>query len=111
MPYLVYNLDNAINSSFSDAGASSSRTECDDIARYRCGGQIRPVDTQGSNSYNCDCRAERNKIIQFREQTALLDMNMLVLAKDIHGDLVPNCFEVRAGRRPKWLTAGNVRDG
>jgi len=45
---------------------------------------------QGSNSYTVIAGPNDNKIIQFREQTALLDMKILALAKDIHGDLVPS---------------------
>lgn len=103
MSYVVYNLDNAINSFFSDAGASSSRAECDKIARQRCGGRIRPVDIQGSNSYTVIAGPNDNKIIQFREQTALLDMKTLALAKDIHGDLVPGCSEVGRIGNPSSL--------
>lgn len=94
MPYVVYTLDNAIDSFFSNAGASSSKTECDDIVLQRCGGQVRPVNIQGSTSYTVIAGQNDKKIIQFREQTALLDMSMLALAKDTHEDVVPSCSEV-----------------
>lgn len=51
MPTVVYSLDNAIDSFFSEAGASSSKKQCDDVVRRRYGGQIWPVDIQGSSSY------------------------------------------------------------
>ncbi|KAI0430726.1 hypothetical protein F5Y09DRAFT_307095 [Xylaria sp. FL1042] len=94
MPNVVYTLNNAINSFFSEAGASSSKMQCDDFVRRRYGGQIRPVNIQGLTSYTVIAGPDSNKIIQFREQTALLDMNMLKLAKDIHGEVVPSCSEL-----------------
>jgi hypothetical protein len=94
MPNVVYTLNNAIDSFFSEAGASSSKTQCDDFVRRRYGGQIRPVNIQGLTSYTVIAGPSGNKIIQFREQTALLDMNMLELAKDIHGEVVPSCSEL-----------------
>lgn len=94
MPHVVYTLDDAIDSFFSDAGASSSRMQCDEVARQRCGGEIRPVDIQGSSSYTVIAGPSGNKIIQFREQAALLDMQMLALAKDVHKDVVASCCEL-----------------
>ncbi len=94
MPTVVYTLDNAIDSFFSEAGASSSKMQCDAVARQKYGGQIRPVDIQGSSSYTVIAGPSGDKIVQFREQTALLDMNMLALAKDIHGHVVPSCSEL-----------------
>lgn len=94
MPHVIYTLDNAIDSFFSGAGASSSKRQCDDVARQRCGGEIRPVKIQGSTSYTVIAGPSGNKIVQFREQTALLDMHMLALAKDIHKDVVASCSEL-----------------
>jgi hypothetical protein len=37
-----------------------------------------------------------DKIIRFREQSATLDVDMMVLAKGIHGDIVPTCVECRS---------------
>lgn len=94
MPTVVYSLDNAIENFFSDVGASSSRMQCDDFVRRRYGENIRPADIQGSSSYTVITGPSDNKIIQFREQDALLDMNMLALAKAVHGDVVPICSEL-----------------
>ncbi|KAI1377176.1 hypothetical protein F4677DRAFT_48241 [Hypoxylon crocopeplum] len=94
MPHIIYTLDNAIDSFFSDAGASSSKMQCDEVARQRCGGEIRPVDIQGSTSYTVIAGPSGNRIIQFREQAALLDMHMLALAKDIHKYVVASCSEL-----------------
>lgn len=94
MPCVIYNLDRAIEKFFTDAGTSLSRAECDEIARARCGGQVKPVDIQGSNSYTVVAGPHKNKIIQFREQAALLDTKVVELARDIHGDIIPSCQEV-----------------
>ncbi|KAL5437685.1 hypothetical protein PMIN06_010463 [Paraphaeosphaeria minitans] len=94
MPNVVYTLNNAIDTFFSKAGASSSKIECDDFVRRRYEGQILPVNIQGLTSYTVIAGPKGNKIIQFREQAALLDMNMLELAKDIHGEVVPSCSEL-----------------
>lgn len=94
MPNVIYSLDSAINSFFSDAGASSSKVQCDQFAHRRYGGHIQPADIQGSTSYTVIAGPSGNKILQFREQSALLDMNMLALVKDIHGDVVPSCSKL-----------------
>lgn len=94
MPQVIYTLDNAIDSFFSEAGASSSKMQCDEFARQRRGGEIQPVSLQGLTSYTVVAGPSGNKIIQFREQTALLDMDMLALAKDIHKDVVASCSDL-----------------
>lgn len=33
MPHVIYTLDSAIDSFFSEAGASSSKAQCDEVAR------------------------------------------------------------------------------
>ncbi|KAM0433867.1 hypothetical protein ACHAPT_003810 [Fusarium lateritium] len=93
MPTVVYSLENAIDSFFSEAGASS-KVQCDDFVRRRYGGQILPVKIQGLSSYTVIAGLSGNKIIQFREQSGLLDMDMLALAKEVHGDVVPRCSEL-----------------
>ncbi|KAF2122371.1 hypothetical protein BDV96DRAFT_594257 [Lophiotrema nucula] len=94
MPNIIYTLDNAINRFFSEGGASSSKIQCDEFAYRMYGGQVRPVDIQGSSSYTVIAGPSGNKIVQFREPAAMLDMDMLALAKDIHGDVVPSCSEL-----------------
>jgi hypothetical protein len=94
MPKVIYSLNNAIDTFFSEAGVSSSKTECDNFVRQKYEGKILPVEIQGLTSYTVIAGPKANKIIQFREQTALLDMNMLKLAKDIHGEVVPSCSEL-----------------
>lgn len=94
MGQVIYTLDSTIDSFFSEVGSSTSKIECDEIARQKCGGDIRPVDIQGANSYTVIAGPSGNKIIQFREQAALLDMQMLALAKEAHKDVVPSCSEL-----------------
>ncbi|KAK7697475.1 hypothetical protein SLS64_013487 [Diaporthe eres] len=94
MPQVIYTLDSAIDSFFSEAGASSSKMQCDEVARQRCGGEIRPVSVQGLTSYTVIAGPSGDRIMQFREQTALLDMAMLALAKNIHKDVVASCSDL-----------------
>lgn len=94
MPHVIYTLDNAIDSFFSEAGASSTQKQCDEIARQRCGGHIRPVDIQGSTSYTVIAGPSSDKIIQFREQASLLDIRMLALANNVYKNLVATCSEL-----------------
>lgn len=94
MPNIVYSLDNAISRFFLHAGSSSSKEQCDQFAHRTYGGHIQPVHIQGSTSYTVIAGPSGNKIVQFREQSALLDTNILALVKDIHGDVVPLCSEL-----------------
>jgi hypothetical protein len=94
MPQLIYALDSAIDSFFAEAGSASSREECDQFASQQFGGTIQPVSIQGLSSYTVIAGSDSDKIIQFREQAALLDMKMLAIAKHVHKDLVPDCSAV-----------------
>ncbi|KAI9708821.1 MAG: hypothetical protein M1820_003776 [Bogoriella megaspora] len=101
MPNVVYTLENAINSFFSDNGDLSLKIQCDQFAYERHGGHVQPVHIQGSTSYTVIAGPSANKIVQFREQSALLDINMLALVKNIHGDIVPSCSELGTIGDPK----------
>ncbi|GKT80885.1 Mus38-like protein [Colletotrichum tofieldiae] len=54
---------------------------------------ISPVDSPGSTSYTVICsgrpESQQDLIVSFREPGAMLDEEMVQLAKEIHGDLVP----------------------
>lgn len=91
MPKLNYTLEDSLLQFFSSSGTSATRAQCDSFARQRYGGQIKPVPIQGMTSYTVTAGPNSDKIIHFREENALLDMNMLGLAKRIHEDLVPHC--------------------
>ncbi|KZZ99739.1 Protein kinase-like domain protein [Moelleriella libera RCEF 2490] len=78
---------------FSDR-RSPSRTQCDEIARRVSGAStVCPVDSPGSMSYTVICNGcpgpQQNLIVSFREPEALFDEEMVKLAKEIHGALVP----------------------
>ncbi|KAK4106362.1 hypothetical protein N658DRAFT_414229, partial [Parathielavia hyrcaniae] len=69
--------------------ASATRAECDDLARTMFGGSVEPVSVQGATSYTVVAGLNREKIVQFRNMNAQLDMRMLDLARQIHGQVVP----------------------
>ncbi|KAG5657045.1 hypothetical protein KAF25_011214 [Fusarium avenaceum] len=56
----------------------------------------RPVDSPGSMSYTVVCRGrpepEQDLVISFGESEAMLDEEIVKLAKQIHGNLVPEYF-------------------
>ncbi|KAL1863156.1 hypothetical protein VTK73DRAFT_6420 [Phialemonium thermophilum] len=60
----------------------------DEFAHQTYGGEVRPVDIQCLTSYAVIAGPCGENIIQFREKAALLDMNRLAVARDIHGDVV-----------------------
>ncbi|KAG8166549.1 hypothetical protein KVR01_002238 [Diaporthe batatas] len=69
--------------------ASATRAECDNLARTRFGGPVEPVSVQGATSYTVVVGPNHDKIVQFRGMDAQLDMRMLDLARQVHGDVVP----------------------
>ncbi|KAL8370291.1 hypothetical protein RB595_000599 [Gaeumannomyces hyphopodioides] len=94
MSIVVYTTDDAINGFFANTGAASSRSEYDEFARQRHPGEVQPVDIQGVTSYTVIAGPSGGRILQFREQHALLDMKTMTLAKEVHGDFVPSCSEL-----------------
>ncbi|KAK0628546.1 hypothetical protein B0T17DRAFT_523014 [Bombardia bombarda] len=103
MPYVIDNFDDTIDGFFAKAGASLSREKCDEFARRRYGGEIRPVDNQRANSYTITAGPSSSKIIQFRAENDLLDTRMLRLAKAVHTAVVADCLHLG------WI--GNPDDG
>ncbi|EHA51360.1 hypothetical protein MGG_16584 [Pyricularia oryzae 70-15] len=93
MPGATDSLNDAI-CRFLEVGTSSCRTECDEYACQNCGGERKPNYHQGIRSYIVIAGPSSNKIVQFREKTALLDMRSLAPAKEIHLDLVSSCSEL-----------------
>lgn len=89
MPNVIYTLDDAIESFFSASRTTATREDCDDFALYKFGEPVLPVPLQGMASYTVI--ANQSKIVQFREQTNLLDMEIMRLAKEIHPNVVANC--------------------
>ena len=99
----VYSLENEIRSFF-DGNPSTSRKECDDLARSLLGGEaVVPFPIQGQFSYTvCSPQAVTEappggngssdpvgnaKIVQFRLNRSKIDIYVAQLAKAIHGDI------------------------
>lgn len=91
MPKVDYSLDKSILEFFASLGTSMTRAQCDDFARGRYGGPVEPVPIQGMTSYTITAGPNGDKIIQFREEAAMLDMKILALAQQIHESFVPEC--------------------
>lgn len=68
---------------------SATREECDDLALKNFGGLVEPVSVQGATSYTVVVGRNREKIVQFRNMDAQLDIGVLDLARRVHGDIVP----------------------
>ncbi|KAK2009982.1 hypothetical protein LZ32DRAFT_639672 [Colletotrichum eremochloae] len=73
---------------------SPSQRQCDEITKLVSGAStVSPVDSPGSMSYTVICNGrpqpQQDLIVSFREPGAMLDEEMVKLAKEIHGDLVP----------------------
>ncbi|KAI5864082.1 kinase-like domain-containing protein [Durotheca rogersii] len=86
---------------------SPSQMQCDEIAQSISGAStVRPVGSPGSMSYTVICSGrpgpQEDLIVSFREPAAMLDEETVRLAKEIHGDLVPEstCHGNVAGADP-----------
>ncbi|KAK3903129.1 Mus38-like protein [Staphylotrichum tortipilum] len=84
-------LDERISSFFTQAGACTSKTECDTYAATIFGGPSPPVPDQGAWSYTVTAGPDNNTIVQFRELDSPLDVETLAAAHSIHPDLVARC--------------------
>lgn len=79
---------------FFSSRASPPQAQCDEIARSISGSSVvRPVDSPGSMSYTVICdrssRQQPDLVVSFREGEARLGPEMVKLAKQVHGQLVP----------------------
>ncbi|KAK8134542.1 hypothetical protein PG984_006554 [Apiospora sp. TS-2023a] len=75
---------------FFDKRESTSKIECDEVARNIVGkGCVaQAAGTQGSSSYTVECTTK--SILSFRQRGSILDSRVINLAKDIHGRLIPD---------------------
>lgn len=96
---------------FFEDRSSPSQAQCDQIALSISGAsKVSPVDNPGSLSYTVICNdcpgPQNNLIVSFREPGGLLDDRIVRLAKEIHGDLVPEsvCRGVVEGSDPPLST-------
>ncbi|KAI1110275.1 hypothetical protein F5Y14DRAFT_444130 [Nemania sp. NC0429] len=78
---------------FFSSRKSPSQAQCDDVAlSVSDASMVSPVDSPGSLSYTVICNGRPglpDLVISFREPGGTLDEEMVKLAKEIHGDLVP----------------------
>lgn len=79
---------------FFEGRKSPTQIQCDQTARsVSSASAVRPVDIPGSLSYTVVCTGRQEQqqdlIVSFRELEAGLDGDMVKLAKEIHGCLVP----------------------
>jgi hypothetical protein len=87
----VYSLDSVVNNFFL-SHTSILREECDKLATSLLGGPVSPVPIQGAFSYTVQDRCKESRLVQFRTQCSVLDLNILRLAKTIHGRFVADCI-------------------
>ncbi|KAH6957950.1 hypothetical protein BKA56DRAFT_601658 [Ilyonectria sp. MPI-CAGE-AT-0026] len=83
-----------VTNRFFNGRLSPSQMQCDDIAQSFSGAStVSPVDSPGSMSYTVVCSRhpgpQQDLTVSFRELGAMLDEEVVKLAKKIHGDLVP----------------------
>lgn len=83
-------LEESISNFFSNAGACTTRSQCDAFADEAFGGPITPVSSQGVCSYTV-AAAKDTIIVQFREPDSPLDTEMLAMARNAHPELVAGC--------------------
>lgn len=84
-----YALENDI-SKFFQTYTSATREQCDQYAASVAGEPVTPEPIQGMWSYTVTA-GPRWSIVQFRAPSSLLDMELLLLARDTHGPIVPEC--------------------
>ena len=86
----IYSLDDTINSFF-ESQSPVTRRRCNQLAIDLVGEPVNPAPIQGAFSYTVIVGAKQSKVIQFRTQSAVLDMESLKLAQTIYGQFVTDC--------------------
>lgn len=88
MPAFVeYSLENTISNFFKKT--SAAREACDEKAASLVGGPISPAAIQGEWSYTVYGGHESQFVVQFRLNSQSLGLQMVALARKIHGNLAP----------------------
>lgn len=96
-------LEKSISDFFSQAGACTTRSQCDAFASQAFGGPIKPVSLQGVYSYTV-AAANDAVIVQFRENGSPLDINLLETIRNTHPEFVAGCsFHGTIGSSPPLL--------
>ncbi|KAJ8131944.1 hypothetical protein O1611_g1676 [Lasiodiplodia mahajangana] len=83
-----YSVDNVIQEFFHSE--STTRKQCDDLAASLLGDSVLPVPIQGCFSYTV-AGSSAERIVQFRRETAALDMELIRLSRIIYGPFVAEC--------------------
>lgn len=87
MDTVLYSLEDTISDFFA-SHAPVTQQQCDQLAVSLVGGPVTPVPIQGSFSYTVTAGPHQSKIVQFRDADSDLDIRILDLARQIHGQLV-----------------------
>ncbi|RDL31052.1 uncharacterized protein BP5553_09841 [Venustampulla echinocandica] len=88
--YPIYSLGDTINSFF-ESQSTVTRRQCDDLAASLVGEPVNTAPIQGAFIYTVIAGLEQSKIVQFRAQRSVLDMETLNLARAIYGRFVAAC--------------------
>ena len=86
----IYSLDDTINSFF-ESQSAVTRQQCNQLAIDLVGEPVNPAPIQGAFSYTVIAGAKQSKVVQFRTQSSILDMESLKLAQTIYGQFVAGC--------------------
>ncbi|KAI9678047.1 MAG: hypothetical protein M1817_005991 [Caeruleum heppii] len=99
---MIANFFNKLVPQTLNRGATCTAQDCDDFARRTLQTEhVRPVDNQGATSYTLIC-LDQEKIIQFRLKRFQDDV--LTLAHQIYGDLVPTVTAIAGFPLPVYLS-------
>ena len=86
--FVVYSLEDKIATFFKST--SVIREACDERAASLVGDPISPVAIQGDCSYTVYGGDDSQFVVQFRLQSQSLKLQMVTLARKIHGSLAPS---------------------
>ena len=85
--FVEYSLENTIAIFFTKT--SATRESCDERAASLVGGPISPAAIQGDCSYTVYGGDDSQFVVQFRLQSQSLRLQVVTLAREIHGNLAP----------------------
>ncbi|KAI0105208.1 hypothetical protein GGR51DRAFT_519886 [Nemania sp. FL0031] len=96
-----YSVDTVIQEFFQSE--NTTRKQCDDLAASLLGDSVLPVPIQGCFSYTV-AGSSAERIVQFRRETAALDMELIRLSRIIYGPFVAECtYHDTIGHEPSLL--------
>lgn len=68
-----------------------ARQQCDAFAISHAGGESTALQMQGVCSYTVTAGPNKSKLFQFRDESSIIDMGNISLAKAIHPKFVASC--------------------